>query len=124
MPGPHSDNEVRNGARGRFFNVVVVNRLETDFVNELAAVFTKTDGDLRAVTRALFTSKRFYEARHYNAKDRSQKRQFNGHKDWVYSVASHAGTKRAASGSHDGEVRVWNVEDGKEAAKFLAVPGL
>ena len=39
-----------------------------DFVNELASVFTKTDGDLRAVTRALFTSPRFYEARHVNAK--------------------------------------------------------
>ncbi|HEY0305841.1 MAG TPA: DUF1800 domain-containing protein [Longimicrobiales bacterium] len=39
-----------------------------DFVNELATVFTKTEGDLRAVTRALFTSKRFYEARHYGAK--------------------------------------------------------
>ena len=39
-----------------------------DFVSELADVFTKTDGDLRAVTRALFTSPRFYEARHVNAK--------------------------------------------------------
>jgi hypothetical protein len=30
LPGLHSDNEVRNGARGRFFNVVdLVNRLET-----------------------------------------------------------------------------------------------
>ncbi|HEY0808840.1 MAG TPA: DUF1800 domain-containing protein, partial [Longimicrobiales bacterium] len=39
-----------------------------DFVDELAAVFTKTDGDLRAVTRALFTSPRFYDAKYYNAK--------------------------------------------------------
>ena len=39
-----------------------------DFVNELAAVFSKSDGDLRAVTRALFTSPRFYETDHYQAK--------------------------------------------------------
>jgi len=62
-------------------------------------------------------------ARHYNAKDRSQKKQFSGHKDWVYAIASHSGSKRAASGSHDGEVRIWNVEDGKEVAAFSAAPG-
>ncbi len=62
-------------------------------------------------------------ARLFNAKDRSQKKQFNGHQDWVYSIASNATVKRAASGAHDGEVRVWNTDDGKEVAAFIAAPG-
>ncbi len=49
---------------------------------------------------------------------------FAGHTEWVYTVAYHAGTKRIASGSHDGEVKIWNVEDGKERVKYIAAPGL
>lgn len=41
---------------------------DSAFVNELAAVFLKTDGDLRAVTRALFTSPRFYDSKNVRAK--------------------------------------------------------
>jgi uncharacterized protein (DUF1800 family) len=39
-----------------------------ELVAELAAVFRKTDGDLRAVTRALFTADAFYDPAHYRAK--------------------------------------------------------
>jgi uncharacterized protein (DUF1800 family) len=39
-------------------------------VADLAKVFRSTNGDLRAVTRALFTSKEFYRAAHYRAKAR------------------------------------------------------
>ena len=39
-----------------------------DFVDELANVFLKTDGDLKAVTRALFTSPKFYNAKYQHAK--------------------------------------------------------
>jgi uncharacterized protein (DUF1800 family) len=38
------------------------------FVDELAAVFLKTDGDLREVTRALFMSPRFHDASVVGAK--------------------------------------------------------
>lgn len=51
-------------------------------------------------------------------------RTFSGHQEWVYAVASHSETKRIASGGHDGEVRIWNAEDGKELLKFIAAPGL
>ena len=51
-------------------------------------------------------------------------RTFTGHQDFVYALAFHAGTKRLASGSYDGEVRVWNVADGKLLAHFPAAPGL
>ncbi len=49
---------------------------------------------------------------------------FGGFNEWVYTVAFHAGTKRIAGGAHDGEVKIFNAEDGKELVKFLAAPGL
>ena len=49
---------------------------------------------------------------------------FAGHQDFVYALAFHAETKRLASGSYDGEVRVWNADDGKMLARFPAAPGL
>jgi uncharacterized protein (DUF1800 family) len=39
-----------------------------ELVEELARLFLDTDGDLRAVTRALFTGERFYAPMHYRAK--------------------------------------------------------
>jgi len=63
-------------------------------------------------------------ARQHNLTNGSQVKQFGPHNDWVYSAAYHAGTKRVASGSHDGEVRIWNYDDGKEVLKFIAAPGL
>jgi uncharacterized protein (DUF1800 family) len=39
-----------------------------ELVNHVAEVFTKTDGDLRAVTRALFTAPEFYDAKYVRAK--------------------------------------------------------
>jgi hypothetical protein len=48
---------------------------------------------------------------------------FSGHADWVYSLAFCPTTDRLATGSFDGEVRVWNVADGKGLVKFLAAPG-
>jgi uncharacterized protein (DUF1800 family) len=63
----------RHPATARFIASKLVQRFVNDepppdFVNELAAVFSKTDGDLRAVTRALFTSPKFYHSQHHRAK--------------------------------------------------------
>jgi WD40 repeat protein len=53
----------------------------------------------------------------------SQMKKLSGHKDWVYSLAiSHDG-KTLASGSWDGEVRLWNLADGKFIRSFIAAPG-
>lgn len=58
----------------------------------------------------------------HKAGDGAAVKKFAGHRDWVYTVAEHAGRKRVASGSYDGEVRIWNAEDGSSAAAFPAVP--
>ncbi len=62
-------------------------------------------------------------ARQHKVADGGQVRQFSGHTDWVYSVAVHQGAKRVAAGSYNGEVRIWNLDDGMEVKKFIAAPG-
>ncbi|HUG93957.1 MAG TPA: c-type cytochrome domain-containing protein [Planctomycetaceae bacterium] len=62
-------------------------------------------------------------ARVHKLADGAQVRAFSGHQDWVYSVAFHPGTKKVASGSYDGEVRLWNADDGAGLATFIAAPG-
>jgi WD40 repeat protein len=53
----------------------------------------------------------------------SQIRRLQGHHDWIYTVAISADGKTAASGSWDGEVRLWNLADGKLLRAFIAAPG-
>jgi mono/diheme cytochrome c family protein/DNA-binding beta-propeller fold protein YncE len=48
---------------------------------------------------------------------------FSGHKDVLYALALHEPTKRLATGSYDGEVRVWNAETGELVTAFVAAPG-
>jgi uncharacterized protein (DUF1800 family) len=60
-------------ATARFIATKLVERFVSDMppadlVDRLADVFTKTDGDLREVTRALFSSEEFYRAEYRHAK--------------------------------------------------------
>jgi WD40 repeat protein len=50
-------------------------------------------------------------------------RTFSGHRDWVYSLAIDPSSQRLASGSYDGEVRIWNIPDGQLVTVFTAAPG-
>jgi hypothetical protein len=50
-------------------------------------------------------------------------RTYAGHRDVVYALAHHAPTKRLASGSFDGEVRLWDAESGISITNFIAAPG-
>ena len=50
-------------------------------------------------------------------------RTFAGHVDWVYSLAIHAPSKHLATGDFSGEIRIWNLEDGKLLKTFTAAPG-
>jgi WD40 repeat protein len=50
-------------------------------------------------------------------------RTLSGHTDWIYSFAISPDGKTLASGSWDGEVRLWNLADGKPGLTFLAAPG-
>ena len=55
--------------------------------------------------------------------DFNPKPPLTGHLDWVYSLALAPDGKTLASGSWDGEVRLWNLADGKPIRTILAAPG-
>jgi WD40 repeat protein len=60
----------------------------------------------------------------YNADDmKKEVRPFTGHSDYVFAVAFNAKAKRLAAGSYDGQVRIWNSDDGKPVTNFVASPG-
>lgn len=89
---------------------------EMAFGGEVFRIVTQPDG-------MVFGGSADKTARQFNLTNGQQVKQFGPHLDWVYAVAYHAASKRVASGSHDGEVRLWNAEDGKELLKFTAAPG-
>ena len=61
---------------------------------------------------------------HSLAKKPELVRTFSGHEDVVYAIAYHEASGRLASGSFDGEVRIWDVSDGKVVRSFVAAPGM
>lgn len=48
---------------------------------------------------------------------------FAGHTDWVLAVAVSPDGSRVASGSHDGEIRLWNPTDATTTTTWQAWPG-
>ncbi|HXJ61848.1 MAG TPA: c-type cytochrome domain-containing protein [Verrucomicrobiae bacterium] len=50
-------------------------------------------------------------------------RTFQGHRDVVYALAYHVSSQRLASAGYDGEVRIWNMADGRLLTEFIAAPG-
>jgi len=71
----------------------------------------------------LFAASADKTVRQVDAKTFAEVRQFTGHEDWAISVAIHEATGRVASGSFDGEVKIWNAEDGAPVGQFIAAPG-
>ncbi len=62
-------------------------------------------------------------ARQFAAGDHKHVRNYEGHADAVFSLAYHDASKRLATGGYDGEVRIWNVADGKTVSSLKAAPG-
>ena len=90
------------------------------------AEFTGWDGDptrLVVFETNLFSTSLDGKLRQHDIESRELKHEFDGHHDAIHSLALHAASRRLATGSHDGEVRVWNADDGTLWLKFIAAPG-
>jgi WD40 repeat protein len=53
----------------------------------------------------------------------SELRKLQGHNDWIYALAVSGDSKTVASGSWDGEVKLWSLADGKLLKTIMAAPG-
>jgi len=72
---------------------------------------------------AVYSSAANHHVRVHNLEDGKLIRSFEGHRDWVYGLDVHEATGLLATGSHDGEVRIWNVKTGDVMVSFVASPG-
>lgn len=71
----------------------------------------------------LFASTADGEVREYSLDGRKFIRGYSAWSDRVYSLATHPGAKRIAAGSHDGEIRVWQIGGAEPRISFRATPG-
>src|SRR6056297_963146 len=60
--------------------------------------------------------------RHISAGDSKAAGSFQGHGDWALSTHADPRGKRVASGAFNGEVRVWNLDDGQPIQTWIAQP--
>jgi WD40 repeat protein len=59
----------------------------------------------------------------WNADTLAAVKTLSGHTDWVYTIAFSADGNLTASGSWNGEVKVWKVADGTLVKSFTGSPG-
>lgn len=78
---------------------------------------------LNATGGFMFVGSADRSAKQYDLKTHKEVKAYAGHSDWVLATAYHGDSKRLATGSFDGEVRLWNTEDGKQVTSFVAAPG-
>ena len=79
--------------------------------------------EVHVVDGQVFACSADKSARQFQVADRKAVRTYGGHGDFVYALAVHPESKRLATGTFDGEIRIWNIEDGKQLLSFFAAPG-
>jgi len=78
---------------------------------------SKTKGDL------VFTACGDHRARASTVSSGKTVKTYTGHAKPVFAVDYHDASKRVATGSQDGLVKIWNYEDQKNVLTFTAAPG-
>jgi WD40 repeat protein len=87
------------------------------FKGDVMRVLVNDDAIFRASTDRVVRQHSFAE------KKAELTRTFSGHADVIYGLALHEATHRLATSGYDGDVRVWNIDDGKLLTSFMAAPG-
>ncbi len=87
---------------------------------------TGFDGDiLRLIVEngRVFSCSTDTKVREHDAASRELLRTYAGHADEVYALACDPSRARLATGSYDGQVRIWNTSNGQSITVFTAAPG-
>ncbi len=71
----------------------------------------------------LFSVSADKNARLNNAADGAAVKTYSGHAEWVYSLAVHPASGLLATGSYDGEIRIWKIDDASVVTNWPAAPG-
>ncbi len=79
---------------------------------------------LRVEGDALFSCAAHGRVREHALTSRKPVHTCNPFSERAYSLALDPGTKRLASGAHDGEIRIWRIGDEQPLISFRAAPGL
>ena len=85
--------------------------------------FGGTVTEVLAVDPFLFAAAADKSVRQFTRDNLKPLRTFDGHNDEVLSIAYHAASKQLATGGIDGEVIVWNADNGSQLGRFHAAPG-
>ncbi len=80
--------------------------------------------DLAIARGQVFSASADGKVRQHELKSARLVRAFDGLDDWAYSLAVDPAGTRLAVGGFDGGVRIYNLQDGREVARFVAAPGL
>jgi len=72
----------------------------------------------------IFAASADKSVRQLDAATQKEVRKYAGHGDWALSSAFHSDSKRVASGGFNGQIQIWNSEDGKSVINFVAAPGI
>ncbi len=114
-------NQVITGGRDKKIRIWKVTdakqtRAIEGFGNAILQILVTKDGQV-------FSCSADKNTRLHSIDDGKKIRTYSGHQDWVYSVAFNSATKKLATGSYDGEIRIWNSDNGEKIVTFTAAPG-
>jgi WD40 repeat protein len=77
---------------------------------------------LQKTTDSFFVASADEKVRQYSIKDLKLLRTFSGNEDSVYSIACNPSGTQLAAGTYRSVVKIWNLEGGELAGKFVAAP--
>ncbi|MBD3673955.1 MAG: hypothetical protein HUJ26_10570 [Planctomycetaceae bacterium] len=86
------------------------------FADDIFEVVMTEDGDVFSVSADK-------NARRHTVSNGKAIKAYSGHTDWVYALARHPETKRIATGTYDGRIRIWDETEAKVLLEWTAAPG-
>jgi len=87
------------------------------FSDEIFGIGVTAEGDVFSVSADK-------NARRHTIGNGKAVKAYSGHNDWLYALGRHADSKRIATGTYDGKIRIWDENEAKVLKEWTAAPGL